>query len=235
VEHVISTMGLLNTLDRLPQNVAPEWRNAARELKPGPSYYALYLGFEGDIAAAGASSANIWLYETPDAINRFWERPDDGDAPGLFVSFPSLKDPAHQGGHTAEVLALCSTDVFASLVTDDPALRDKAYDEMKSRIEQRLLAQFRRHWPELGAMIKFHELSTPLSQRRFVRTPLGSMYGLEVSAARLESSALDTRSPVPGLLLAGQDVTGAGVQPSAISGMLAAAAIQPSLLRHLNG
>ena len=73
------------------------------------------------------------------------------------------------------------------------------------------------------------------SRRRFVHTPLGSMYGLEVSAARLESGALRIHTPVPGLLLAGQDVTGAGVQPSAISGMLAAAAIKPSLFRHING
>ena len=204
-------------------------------MKPGPSYIALYLGFEGDIAAAGASSANIWLYETPDAINRFWNNPDDSDAPGLFVSFPSLKDPAHLGGHTAEVLALCSADAFTPWMDDDPAARTAGYEALKERIGQRLLAQFRRHWPNLGTMIRFHELSTPLSQRRFVRTPLGAMYGLEISAARLESGALSIRTPVPGLLLAGQDVTGAGVQPSAISGMLAAAAIKPSLLLHING
>jgi all-trans-retinol 13,14-reductase len=234
-QHVISTMGLLNTLDRLPQDAAPDWREAACELAPGPSYVALYLGFDGDIAAAGASSANVWLYETTDEIDHFWEHPDDEDAPGLFVSFPSLKDPAHQGGHTAEVLALCTADAFAAWMDDDPQARGQGYAALKERIEQRLLAQFRRHWPELGAMIRFHELSTPLSQRRFVRTPLGSMYGLEVSAARLESDALSVRTPVPGLLLAGQDITGAGVQPSAISGMLAASAIKPSVLRHMNG
>ena len=233
--HVISTMGLLNTLDRLPPDAAPAWRKAALDLKPGPAYVALYLGFQGDIAAAGASSANVWLYETTDGIDRFWDHPDDADAPGLFVSFPSLKDPAHVGGDTAEVLALCSADAFAPWMADDPAARKEGYAEVKERIEQRLLAQFRRHWPALGAMIRFHEASTPLSQRRFVRTPLGSMYGLEVSAARLESGALRIHTPVPGLLLAGQDVTGAGVQPSAISGMLAAAAIKPSLFRHING
>ena len=234
-QHVISTMGLRNTLDRLPPDAAPDWREAAHDLKPGPSYVALYLGFDGDIASAGATAANIWFYETPDAINRFWDRLNDSDAPGLFVSFPSLKDPAHVGGHTAEVLALCSTDAFAPWMAEDPVARGPGYAALKERIEQRLLAQFRRHWPDLSAMIRFHELSTPLSQRRFVRTPLGAMYGLEVRAARLESGALSIRTPVPGLLLAGQDVTGAGVQPSAISGMLAAVAIKPSLLLHMNG
>jgi flavin-dependent dehydrogenase len=38
---------------------------------------------------------------------------------------------------------------------------------------------------------------------------------------------------VPGLLLAGQDVSGAGIQAAAMSGMMAAAAIEPALLRQL--
>ena len=232
---VISTMGLLNTIERLPRDAAPAWREAARSLKPGPSYVTLYLGFDGDIAAAGATSANIWLYETPDCIDRFWEHPDTEDAPGLFVSFPSLKDPAQQGKHTAEVMALCDAGAFAAWMCADPAERNDSYHAFKAQVEQRLLAQFARHWPALAAMVRFHELSTPLSQRRFVRTPMGATYGLEMSAERLESTALRIRTPVPGLLLAGQDVTGAGIYPSAMSGMLAAVAIKPSLLRHMNG
>jgi all-trans-retinol 13,14-reductase len=233
--HVISTMGMLNTLDRLPNDAASDWRRAAAKLKPGPTPVTLYLGFDGDIAAAGASSANVWLYENPDAINHFCERPDAEDAPGLFVSFPSLKDPAHKGKHTGEVLAVCSADAFASWFADDPAGRPAGYTEMKKRVEQRLLAQFRRHWPALADMIRFLELSTPLSQRRFVRTQMGAIYGLEMTAERIVSPALRIHTPVPGLLLAGQDVTGAGIYPSSMSGMLAAAAIKPSVLLHLNG
>jgi len=41
------------------------------------------------------------------------------------------------------------------------------------------------------------------------------------------------RTPVAGLLLAGQDVSGAGVQAAAMSGLMAAAVIEPALLRQL--
>ena len=41
------------------------------------------------------------------------------------------------------------------------------------------------------------------------------------------------RTPVPGLLLAGQDVSGAGVPAAAMSGLLAAVALEPALLRRL--
>lgn len=59
------------------------------------------------------------------------------------------------------------------------------------------------------------------------------MYGIEMSAQRLASPALSVRTPVPGLLLAGQDVSGAGIQAACMSGLLAAAALEPSLLRQL--
>jgi all-trans-retinol 13,14-reductase len=45
---------------------------------------------------------------------------------------------------------------------------------------------------------------------------------------------LKTRTPVPGLLLAGQDLSGAGVQAAAMTGLMAAAAIEPALLRQLS-
>ena len=81
--------------------------------------------------------------------------------------------------------------------------------------------------------MRYHELSTPVTQQRFVRSPDGAMYGVEMTAERLGTSALDVRTPVPGLLLAGQDVAGAGLQAAAMSGLMAAAAIAPALLRQL--
>ena len=104
-------MGVTNTVACLDAQVAPAWHDTVHALRPGLSYLALYLGFDGDIAAAGATAANVWIYESED-IGRVWRAPADEDAPGLFVSFPSLKDPANQGKHTAEVVALCDAQAF---------------------------------------------------------------------------------------------------------------------------
>jgi all-trans-retinol 13,14-reductase len=230
--HVVSTMGVVNTLERLDAAIAPDWRAAVGALKPGLSYLALYIGFDGDIAAAGASAANVWLFESDD-IAAVWRAPADEDAPGLFVSFPSLKDPAHTGAHCAEVVALCEPSTFAPWLNLPADERPQDYQDFKAWVQERLLAQFQRHFPALAPMIRFHELSTPVTQKHFVRTPSGAIYGLEMSAERLASPALKVRSPVPGLLLAGQDVTGAGVEASGISGLMAAAAIDPALWRQV--
>ena len=67
-------------------------------------------------------------------------------------------------------------------------------------------------------LVGFHELSTPLTQRHYVRSPDGAMYGIEMTAERLTSPALHVRTPLPGLLLAGQDVTSPGVEGAFMAG-----------------
>lgn len=230
--HLVSTMGVVNTVACLGPQVAPDWQEAVRALRPGLAHVALYLGFDGDIARAGASSANVWIYESED-IDRLWRDPTREDAPGLFVSFGSLKDPAYAGKPTAEVIAVCHPGLFEGWTQGAARERPPDYLALRERVEQRLLVQFGRHFPALLPMLRFHEVSTPVTQHHYVRTPAGSMYGIEMSAERLASPALRVRTPVPGLLLAGQDVTGAGVESASMSGLMAAAAIEPALLRQL--
>lgn len=233
---VISDMGAINTLDCLPAGVAPRWRDEVRSLGPGPGFVALYIGLEGDISAAGASSANHWIYEHED-VGRIWTQPADEDAPGLFVSFPSLKDPSWQGPPTAEVLALVDHAAFAPWLR---AGHDKAestqggdYGAFKDWVGKRLLAQFGRHFPALAPMVRFHESATPCTQQRYTRTLAGAMYGLEMTGERMSSSALNLRTPVPGLLLTGQDVAGPGVQAAFMAGLMAAAAVDMGVWREM--
>jgi len=231
--HVISDIGVGNTVACLDPGEAPAWRDEVRAFAPGPGFVALYIGLEGDIAAAGASSANFWIYEGDD-IGSLWRRPADEDAPGLFVSFPSLKDPAWHGPPTAEVLALVDQAAFASwmeMPTD--AMPGEDYLAFKEWVAARLLAQFERHFPALAPMVRFHEAATPLTQRRFARAQGGSMYGIEMTSERLGSNAVRLRTPVPGLLLAGQDVAGPGVQAAFMAGLMAAATIDHSLWREM--
>jgi len=67
-----------------------------------------------------------------------------------------------------------------------------------------------------------------------VRSPDGAMYGIEMSAERLTSPALHVRTPLPGLLLAGQDVVSPGVPGAFMGGLLAAASVEPTLWASLS-
>lgn len=232
---VVSAMGAHNTAAALPNGVVPEWREAVTSLKSGVSYVSLYLGFRGDIREHGAMPANVWVYESTD-VGRVWERPTDEDAPAMYVSFPSLKDTAHQDPqrHTAEVVTICRWEPFSKWAQGAPGARPEEYEATKAWIAERLLAQFKRHFPRLAPLIDFHEVSTPLSQASFVVADRGAMYGLEMSAERMSHSALKVRTPVPGLLLAGQDAAGPGIQGAFMGGFMAAASIEPRLWRKMS-
>ena len=68
-----------------------------------------------------------------------------------------------------------------------------------------------------------------------MRSPDGVMYGIETTAERLTIPALHMRTPVPGLLLAVQDVTSRGVPGAFMGWLMAAALLEPSLRASLRG
>lgn len=227
---VVSAMGAHNTAAALPAGVAGAWCEAVSALRAGFSYVCLYLGFRGDIRAHGATPASLRIYERDD-IGALWEHPLEEEAPSMLVSFHSLKDPAHRDAnrHTAEVILPCPWEPFAAWSGSAPGSRPPEYRAAKARIARVVRAQFERHFPRLAPLIAFEELSTPLSQAAFVRADRGAMYGLEMTAERLLDPSVGVRTPVPGLLLAGQDAISPGIQGAFMGGFSAAAVLEPRL------
>jgi phytoene dehydrogenase-like protein len=237
-QRVVSDAGALNTVARLlPARLRDsDWAREIRSLAPSFAHLQLYLGLEGDIAARGASASNYWLYDTWDTQAAEWRDPfEQAVPPMVFVTFASLKDPARRdpGRHTAEVVAFTSWEVFRQWEESDFGERPPEYRAFKDLIERRLLARFEREFPALAPLVRYRELSTPLSTAAFTGAYHGASYGLEVTPRRFRSRALAARTPVPGLYLAGQDVASPGVTGAMMGGLLAAAAIEPRLARHL--
>ena len=235
---VVSAAGVLATVDRLlPGEYATrDWVASVRTLAPAPAHVCLYLGFKGDIRAAGAGPANRWFYDTWDLETEAWRIdhvPKDSlpDAPVLYCSFPSLKDPSHDPGpeqrHTGEVVTFVPWDRFAGWLGTRWHKRGGDYDEFKKLLQERLLAQFIQKMPALAGLIDHVELSTPLTTDHFVRPTRGSIYGIEPTPERFANPHLRPRSPIPGLFLAGSDVATVGVIGAMMGGVLAAAAIAP--------
>ena len=237
--HVISDAGAQNTVGLLPPEQGQSaWAREIMSFRPALSYLCLYLGFEGDIAAAGANQSNHWFHESWDSEAVIWADPSRQPvAPGLFVSFASLKDPAHDAGpaqrHTGEVIAWTSWQSFQRWASSTYGNRTPDYQAFKREIAARMLAQFGRYFPRLLPLVRYQELSTPLTTAHFTHAREGAAYGLEVTPRRLLSPALQPKTPIPGLYLAGQDAVSPGTTPSLMGGLLAAAAIHPTIFREL--
>lgn len=236
---VISACGVLATVERLlPASVGQSaWAREIRRLEPAPAHVCLYLGFKGDIRKAGASAANKWFYETWSTEAKGWDvdsvhtLESMPEAPCLYTSFPSLKDPRHVPGpelrHTGEVVTFVPWTAFSKWVDTRWKKRGEDYDTFKKALTEKMLAQFLRHMPELAPMIEVAELSTPVSTHNFTRPMSGSIYGLMPTPERFASPWLRPRSPVPGLFFAGSEVATVGVIGAMMGGVLAATAARP--------
>ena len=247
---VVSAVGAHATVTRLLPAAERQaaWARSIAQLPQSPSHVCLYLGFRGDIRQAGAGPENRWFYETWSDQAEAWhpDRPTTGtagqgqgqEAPVLYCSFPSLKDPRHDPGpqklHTGEVVTFVPDALTARYRDARWRRRGPEYEALKKDWTDRLLAQFFRHMPALKPHLDWVELSTPATTETFTRAPSGAIYGLEPTPARYENRYLRPATPLPGLFMAGGDLASVGVMGAMVGGLLCATAMAPlSAIRHL--
>lgn len=235
---VVSTVGARETVDQLlPKGLGQgDWIDEIRSFRPSICHFSLYLGFEGDVEAAGATKANHWIY--PDGeIDAVWEDAPNGKPPGIFVSFASLKDPGHDPGpkqhHSGEMLIWTDWSTVVRWANLPPGERGEDYTKLKKAVEDRVFEQFEAYFPDLARLVVFRELATPLSTVAITGHRKGAFYGLDVTPDRMLSDALRMNTPIKGLYLAGQDVASPGIPGAMWGGVLCAGNIDPKVFKHI--
>ncbi|GID30932.1 FAD-dependent oxidoreductase [Paractinoplanes brasiliensis] len=203
---VVSAAGVRNTYALSRQNRRLE------KLPAEMSALMLFIGLKRSPVEFGLGGENHWLM--PDL---------DGDGT-LYVSFPSLNNPAARH-HTMEALELVAPDVVEQWRGTAANDRPESYQEFKQRLAERLLTRLEQQWPGLREEIGFTELATPLSFETYQNSVQGSFYGLAATPQRLRSSVAGCRTPVKGLFVAGQDAWGSGVVGALAGGLMAANAV----------
>jgi phytoene dehydrogenase-like protein len=237
---VISDIGARETVDRLlPDDCEhQDWIAEIRALPSSIAHFNLFLGFEGDIEAAGATKANHWIYPTGET-DVVWTDAPDNAPPHMTVSFGSLKNPAHDPGprqkHMGQLLVWADWATVAPWATLPAGERGNDYADFKRRAEETLMTHFESYFPDLARLVVYRELSTPLSTVSFTGHREGAFYGLDVTPERVMCDALRARTPIPGLFLAGQDVASPGIPGALAGGLLAAASVNPRVLSKLKG
>ncbi|MCP4386637.1 MAG: NAD(P)/FAD-dependent oxidoreductase [Hyphomicrobiales bacterium] len=237
---VISDIGARETVEHLlPDNCAhQDWIEEIRALDPSICHFTLFLGFEGDVEGAGATRSNHWLYPGGE-IDAVWTDAPEGVPTGMFVSFASLKDPAHDPGpnqkHVGEMLVWTNWSTVQRWADRAPGTRGDDYQAFKTRIENTLFQQFEQYFPDLAKLVVFRELATPFSTEAITGHYKGAFYGLDVTPQRALSDALRMTTPFDNLYLAGQDVVSPGIMGAMWGGLLAAACVDRKVLAHMRG
>lgn len=232
-KRVVSAASALTTVKHLlPEAERPrEWATTVGALPPAPAHLCAYLGFQGDIRAAGAGSANQWFWDTWDTDRSTWDFSQEKKAPLLYTSYPSLKDPSHDPGpdqlHTGEIVTFVPYGRFTKWRDAPWMKRGPEYDALKQDLLGRMLDGLFAQRPGLKPLVRHAELSTPLSTEHFARPAAGSIYGVVSTPARYANPWLRPRTPIRDLFLSGCDMGAAGVMGAFVGGAVCAAAAEP--------
>ena len=140
----------------------------------------------------------------------------------------TLKGPTkrYNGTHTVEVFAFVSHQPFAQWSEQPPDNRSEDYQRLKERISDGILNAIERRIPGFRERVVFQNLSTPLTNSRFINATHGNLYGIAKSRFQVGPWAFDNKTEMEGLWLCGAScTTGHGIVGVTYSGLRTASRI----------
>jgi len=202
-ERVISTIHPVHTSDMLgaDSGLKESYRKRVAELKNSPGMFCLYL-----IMKQGQ-----YKY-----INRNFQLL--GEIP-VMVSM----QPPQNGGEFAEVITLIAPmlyDDVAKWSNSKPGQRGDEYCEFKKEFSDKLIKRAEVVLPGLNSSIEYSCSASPLTFRDYIKTPMGSVYGVVKDCKRPLSTFLPVKSRVENLYLAGQSINLHGVMGVTFTSLL---------------
>jgi phytoene dehydrogenase-like protein len=202
--------------------------------------YMTFLGVKGDLRDKGMRAANYWQFDGYD-MEAFYRDATALRPRGCYVTSASLKDPEHALHHApagvtnVEVMTVVGGSGERWGVTDADAdawrYGDQGrYAELKTAIEQDMIARLDRMFPGSASAIVYRESATPITHRRFTGATGGTGYGLAATVGQFMKGRPGYRGPIPGLYLAGASTrAGHGIVGAMMSGRRAALRVAEDL------
>ena len=150
---------------------------------------------------------NKYVYRKPN-VWTFHE--DVGGVGGVMVScrVPEKGNYARQ----IDLLTPVSWKLFEPWTDTTVGHRGDIYEMLKSHLADECIRLAERVIPGLGGMVEKRYTSTPLTYRDYTLTPCGSAYGVRKDCRNLLMTMLSPRTPIPNLLLTGQNLILHGVE-----------------------
>ena len=158
---------------------------------------------------------NKWVYRQQN-VWTFYEEP--GTTGGVMIS---CRVP-ESGGYARQIdlltpmpLKRCEPWAATSI-----GHRGDDYLEMKERMADECIALAETVIPGLRGMVSRRYTSTPLTYRDYTLTPGGSAYGVRRDSRNLVVTMLSPRTPIPNLLLTGQNLMLHGLEGVSMTALL---------------
>ncbi|OEJ98887.1 phytoene dehydrogenase [Flavivirga aquatica] len=191
----------------------------------------LFLVVDMDVKKAGLDSGNIWRIPNVnmDDLHSDMQKNDileDDEFPGMFISCTTLKDPISYDGkhHTLEAITYINYDAFKAFEGEDIE-RSQAYLKFKEQLITKFFVTLEKVIPGISNHVVLKELGTPLTNKYYINTTRGNVYGTEKTLKHIGPFAYKTKSEIDNLYMCGASIVSHGVAGASYSGVQTAAAI----------
>ncbi|MFC4096914.1 phytoene desaturase family protein [Euzebyella saccharophila] len=232
-QHIISNADVGITYNQLvgTENLSKRLQIKLQNTTYSCTSIMLFLTVDMDLRKHGVDSGNIW--QMPDrGPNDFYDEIHAEDITkgesfdGLFISCTTLKDPTGYDGkhHTLEVVTFVDYKTFEKFETNGKE-RSQAYLDLKERLMEKMVNGVNKAIPGIKDHIVHKELGTPLTNKYYINTTKGNVYGTEKRMKHIGPFAYRAKSEIENLFLCGSSILSHGVAGAAHSGVDTAARI----------
>lgn len=191
----------------------------------------MFLTLDVDVTKYGIDSGNIWKISEPDldAVYGNLNQKDilsGEEFDGVFLSCTTLKDPPSFNGryHNFEIVTFLDYSAFEPF-ENGKNYHTEAYDTFKKQLVEKMLNTVEKLIPDARKHIIQAELGTPLTNRFYVNSTRGNVYGTEKTLKGVGPFSFKARTEIKNLYLTGASTLSHGVGGATNSGIETAAQI----------
>lgn len=191
----------------------------------------LFLTLDMDVTQFGLDSGNVWIFRDADTDKQFedlttMDVTEGEEFPGLFMSCTTLKDPVSFNGryHNFEIVTYVDYSCVAQF-SGETDYQTEEYKIFKDKVIAKFMNTVEKHIPGAKQHIIQAELGTPKTNRFYVNSTNGNVYGTQKSLGNVGPFAFKNKTEIKNLYLCGASTLSHGVAGAAYSGLATAKAI----------
>jgi all-trans-retinol 13,14-reductase len=186
-----------------PGALTPAYARRIESFEESVSSLGLYLRMNRRPREAG--NWNLYWYRTRDAALAFEDRTLGPEGPlFMFATWPSVRDRSWRYPENMIVLTTVQQSEVGRWCETRTGARDEDYERWKRRAGEHALESLARAMPDFSGDLL--AVSSPLTNRDYTGSHLGSNYGVLQSVEQQGLYKLSVRTRVKGLYLTGQSV-----------------------------
>ncbi len=191
-------------LELLPESaVTPAYRSRIKGFEESVTSLGLYYRMKSRPREAGPW--NVYWHRTRDIETAFADRSlSEGGPKFLFATWPSIRDQGWRYPENMILLAPAQHDEVARWTGSRTMKRPEDYERWKERIGEHVGETLAKEMPGFSGDLL--AVSTPLTNRDYTGSHLGSNYGVLQSSEQQGLYKLSVRTRVKGLYLTGQSL-----------------------------